>query len=121
MIPTELVLRNAGRELVLRYAQEEFVLSAEYLRVCSPSVEVRGDGKNWQIVAGKRAVYIAKLLPVGQYGVRPAFSDGHIAGIYSWAILRDLALNYASYWQTYLEALAEQGRFRESRFDRSGV
>jgi DUF971 family protein len=83
--------------------------------VYSPSAEVRGHGGGEPtLVPGKRNVGIARIEPVGSYAVRLVFDDGHGTGLYSWAVLADLAAHHARHWQRYLERLAEHGLTRDS-------
>ena len=112
--PTELRL-NPGKDLLTVTFDDgaKFRLSAEYLRVESPSAEVKGHGPGQrQTVAGKRNVKIARLEPVGNYAVRIVFEDGHDTGLYSWSLLRELAEEYDAKWSAYLEELAAQGQTR---------
>jgi DUF971 family protein len=88
-------------------------LSAEMLRVLSPSAEVRGHGKP-QLVSHKRDVAITKILPVGLYAAKLVFDDGHQTGIYSWQYLRQLHEQRDSLWQDYLARLAAANSNRES-------
>lgn len=88
-------------------------LSAEMLRVLSPSAEVRGHGKP-QLVSHKRDVGITKILPVGLYAAKLVFDDGHQTGIYSWQYLRQLHEQRDSLWQDYLARLAAANSNRES-------
>jgi len=113
--PEELRLKEKGATLVLSYADgERHVLSAEQLRVESPSAEVRGHGPGQEItVPGKRSVTISGLEPVGHYAVRIKFSDGHSTGLYTWAFLRELGRDQAGRWQTYLDKLTAQGLSRD--------
>jgi DUF971 family protein len=91
-----------------------FRLPYEYLRVFSPSAEVRGHGPGQEVLqVGKRAVEIRALEPVGSYAVQPQFSDGHNTGIYSWDYLYELGENQEKYWSQYLEKLAAAGASRE--------
>lgn len=91
-----------------------FELPAEYLRVYSPSAEVRGHGPGEAVlVTGKERVGISNVEPIGQYAIRLVFDDGHSSGLFSWDLLYDLGVNYAHYWQQYLEALAQAGHRRE--------
>jgi DUF971 family protein len=81
-------------------------LSAEYLRVHSPSAEVRGHGKGQETLqTGKRQVNINTLEPVGNYAIKLNFDDGHDSGIYSWDYLLDLGANYEKLWKSYLNKL----------------
>ncbi len=88
-------------------------LSAEMLRVLSPSAEVRGHGKP-QLVSHKRDVTITQILPVGLYAAKLVFDDGHQTGIYSWQYLRQLHEQRDSLWQAYLDRLAAANSNRES-------
>ncbi|WP_097462324.1 gamma-butyrobetaine hydroxylase-like domain-containing protein [Mangrovitalea sediminis] len=115
-IPAHIHLRKKSRVLELVYSNGESVqLDFEYLRVFSPSAEVRGHGGGeGYLQTGKKDVTIEKLEPVGNYALKIHFSDGHDSGLYSWEFLRDLADNHERYWQRYLERLAEAGASRES-------
>ena len=108
--PEELRLKGQGRVLAITYpGGESHGLSAEYLRVESPSAEVRGHGPGQEItVPGKRYVTILGLEPVGHYAVRIKFSDGHSTGLYTWAFLRELGRDREARWQAYLDKLAAQ-------------
>lgn len=89
-------------------------LGAEYLRVESPSAEVQGHGASQrQWVGGKRDVRIIDVRPVGTYAVQLVFDDGHDTGLYSWALLRTLAAEQPTRWETYLANLARTGGTRE--------
>lgn len=113
LVPEELRLSQDKRCLSIVYAEKRYALSAEYLRVCSPSAEVRGHGGKWTVVSGKRDVKIDAIYPVGQYAVRLVFSDGHDSGIFSWEVLQDLSAHQERYWQQYLHALTAEGKTRE--------
>ena len=88
-------------------------LSAELLRVFSPSAEVRRHG-NPQLVTNKKQVAISNLLAVGHYAVKLVFDDGHATGVYSWQYLRQLADNQSSLWQEYLQKLAAANANRDA-------
>ncbi len=107
-IPTQIQLHQKSRTLELSYASGlHETLEAEYLRVNSPSAEVRGHGgKGGQLPTGKRNVGIDKVEIVGNYALKITFSDGHDSGLYSWEYLLDLCQHKEQYWQTYLEKLA---------------
>lgn len=114
--PVELRLRKNGRYLLIAFDDgTEFDLSAEYLRVESPSAELRGHGprENKKIIGGKKNVAITALDPVGNYAVRPAFDDGHHTGLYTWAYLHELGREQQTRWAAYLDALAEAGLSRD--------
>ena len=114
-VPTRLLLHKASRLLEVGYADGScYQLPCEYLRVYSPSAEVRGHGGGEpMLVGGKRNVNIAAVEPVGRYAVRLRFDDGHDTGLYSWDILRELGENQQAWWARYLERLAEHGMSRE--------
>jgi DUF971 family protein len=90
--------------------------SAEFLRVLSPSAEVRGHG-NLVLVANKRDVAITQILPVGQYAVRLVFDDGHQTGLYSWSYLRQLHEQKDTLWQDYLQRLKAANAVRDAKLD----
>jgi DUF971 family protein len=91
-----------------------FRLPYEFLRVYSPSAEVRGHGPGQEVLqTGKRAVEIRALEPVGSYAVQPTFSDGHSTGIYSWDYLYELGENQDAMWSAYLDKLAAAGASRD--------
>ena len=113
-IPTEIKVRQVSRVLELTFSNaRQFSLSFEFLRVHSPSAEVRGHGPGQEVLqAGKRDVTINSLEPVGNYAVQPHFSDGHNTGIYSWDYLYDLGQRHDVLWQDYLRKLAAAGASR---------
>jgi DUF971 family protein len=112
--PEELRLKDQGRTLELRYAAgQSFSLGSEFLRVESPSAEVKGHGPGQEVtVPGKRNVRILKLEPVGHYAVRIFFDDGHATGLYTWNYLRELGENRDARWNDYLARLEAQGLSR---------
>ena len=114
-IPTDVKLHQASRVLELVFANgRHFRLPYEYLRVHSPSAEVRGHGPGQETLqTGKRDVTIASVEPVGHYALRPTFSDGHSTGIYSWDYLYDLGERQDELWQRYLERIAAAGASRD--------
>lgn len=114
--PTSLRLRRASRVLEVAYADgTRFELPFEYLRVYSPSAEVRGHGGGEPVlVPGKRNVGVEKVEPVGQYAVRLTFSDGHNTGLYSWDVLEELGRNHEAWWARYLQRLEAHGLTRDS-------
>ena len=115
-VPTRLLLHKASRLLEVGYADGScYQLPCEYLRVYSPSAEVRGHGGGERLlVGGKSKVNISAIEPVGRYAVRLRFDDGHDTGLYSWDILRELGVNQERWWARYLERLAQHGMSRES-------
>ncbi|MBM3569921.1 MAG: DUF971 domain-containing protein [Alphaproteobacteria bacterium] len=115
--PTELRLDKAAKTLTVEFSDgASFVLPAEYLRVRSPSAEVRGHGPGQEVtVAGRRHVGIMNLEPVGHYAVRILFDDLHDTGIYSWDYLHELGRNRERYWSDYLTALKVRGLSRDPK------
>lgn len=113
--PVELRLSSSKDTLTVAFdTGEKFDLTAEYLRVESPSAEVQGHSPvEKKTVPGKRAVTIATIEPVGNYAVRIGFSDGHNTGIYSWETLLRLGRDHGRTWADYLAALEAQGLSRE--------
>lgn len=90
-----------------------FRLPYEYLRVFSPSAEVRGHGPGQEVLqVGKREVEIRSLEPVGSYAVQPTFSDGHSTGIYSWEYLYELGVRQEENWADYLRRIEAAGATR---------
>ena len=112
--PTQITLHRASHDLEIGYEDGcVFRLSAEYLRVNSPSAEVQGHGPGQKVlVAGKRDVTIDEIMPVGNYAVLLKFSDGHQTGIYSWDVLYELGRDHDSSWPVYLDALQTAGLAR---------
>jgi DUF971 family protein len=106
--PTELKLKAGRRELEISFPDGVAAsLSAEYLRVHSPSAEVTQHGVGEGVlVVGKENVAIARIEPVGRYAVRLVFDDGHNTGLYTWPVLHDLCLNRDRKWRRYLERVA---------------
>ena len=93
---------------------ESFVLPAEYLRVYSPSAEVRGHGADERkILAGRAHVGIMKIEPVGNYAVQIHFDDLHDTGLFSWPYLREMGEKYTDWWTQYLKDLEDRGLSRE--------
>ena len=109
--PTELRLNPEKTTLTITFdSGENYLLPAEYLRVESPSAEVKGHAPGQrQIVGGKKDVRIRGLEPVGNYAVRILFDDGHDTGLYAWDYLRELGREHKSKWDAYLRALKARG------------
>ena len=117
--PTELKLRKRSHRLQVQFEDgASFELSAEYLRVHSPSAEVKGHGGGeGLLVVGKEGVNIDRIEPVGRYAVRLVFDDGHDTGLYTWPILYELGAKYEANWRRYLERLEEAGHHRSADMD----
>ena len=115
--PTEIKYHKRSRELEVRFADGmNGRLSAEYLRVHSPSAEVKGHAAGEGIlVTGKELVGIARIDPVGRYAVKLVFDDGHDTGLYTWAVLYELLSDRDRKWARYLERLAQAGKSRQAK------
>ena len=113
-VPTEIRLHQKSRLMEIAFADgRTFKLPYEFLRVHSPSAEVRGHGPGQEVLqVGKREVEIRVLEPVGSYAVQPSFSDSHATGIYSWEYLYHLGENQDRMWAEYLAKLAQAGASR---------
>ena len=113
--PTGITLHQKSRILEIAFSDgRSFRLPYEFLRVYSPSAEVRGHGPGQEVLqTGKRNVEIRALEPVGSYAVQPQFSDGHSTGIYSWEYLYELGENQEELWSEYLERLKAANASRE--------
>jgi DUF971 family protein len=109
--PTDIRLHQASRLLEINFDNGKSAqLSCEFLRVYSPSAEVRGHGVGQEVLqTGKENVDIIGIEPIGNYAVKLVFSDGHDTGLYSWDYLYELAANYESLWLEYLGKLAMAG------------
>ena len=117
--PTELTVRKQSRVLEIAFDDgSAFSLPFEFLRVYSPSAEVRGHGAGQEVLqTGMRNVLLTALEPVGNYAVQPNFSDGHNTGIYTWDYLYSLGVNHDRLWEEYLQRLEAAGFTRESGRD----
>ncbi|HEY9545654.1 MAG TPA: DUF971 domain-containing protein [Solimonas sp.] len=113
--PTLIKLHRRARSLELAWADGRRVdLPCEYLRVFSPSAELRGHGlPEPMLLGGKREVNIVRIEPVGSYAVRLVFDDGHDSGLYSWDVFDELAREHDTNWQRYLQRLDEIGMSRD--------
>ena len=117
-VPTAITVHKASRTLELSYGEQSYQLPFEFLRVYSPSAEVRGHGPGQEVLqTGKRNVEIKGVEPVGHYAIRPLFSDGHDSGIYSWDLLHSFCMNQQGMWEAYLRQLEAAGYTRESGRD----
>ncbi len=114
-IPSDIKLHTQSKILELIYIDGEcHELSCEYLRVYSPSAEVKGHGPGQEVLqVGKTNVTINAIEPVGNYALQLFFSDDHDSGIYSWDYLYQLGINKEDWWQDYLERLNEAGASRD--------
>lgn len=113
MTPDKVLLHKTSRQLELVYGDRSYRLDAEYLRVLSPSAEVRGHGAGQGTLPfGKQEVGIQSIAAAGNYALSIVFDDGHDSGIYTWDYLHDLCVNQNRYWQDYLEQLRSAGKSR---------
>jgi DUF971 family protein len=112
--PVEIRLKSGARELQIAYDDGASVsLPAEFLRVHSPSAEVKGHGPGEEVtVPGKQRVRIRSLEPVGNYALRILFDDGHDTGLYTWSYLYELGRDQDHLWADYLARLAARGLSR---------
>lgn len=109
--PIDIRLHQTSKLLEIKFDDNtECMLSCEFLRVYSPSAEVRGHGAGQEVLqTGKEDVNITGIEPIGHYAVRLTFTDGHNTGLYSWDYLYDLARNYEAMWLEYLGRLSAAG------------
>lgn len=116
MVPINLIVHETSRVLELQYEGGiSFRLPFEFLRVHSPSAEVRGHGPGQEVLqTGKREVAIVQIEPVGHYAIKPTFSDGHDSGLYSWDYLYELCQNQESLWSRYLDRCKQLGVDRDA-------
>ena len=113
--PTKIMLNKDKNELTLIFVDNDYKLSAEFLRVYSPSAEVKGHHPSQQVLEfGKKNVIISKIRAVGNYAIAITFSDGHSSGIYSWQYLKFISKNYDDLWLSYIDKLKEASLSRES-------
>lgn len=114
-LPTGIDLHRQSKTLELRYpGGEHYQLSCEYLRVYSPSAEVRGHGEGQEVLqVGKINVAVTAIQPVGNYAIQLVFSDGHDTGLYSWDYLHELCTHQKEYWDDYLARLHAVGASRD--------
>ncbi|OFZ68262.1 MAG: 1-(5-phosphoribosyl)-5-((5-phosphoribosylamino)methylideneamino)imidazole-4-carboxamide isomerase [Betaproteobacteria bacterium RBG_16_58_11] len=114
--PTEIKLHQKSRLLEIAFADgSRFNFPCEFLRVYSPSAEVRGHGPGQEVLqVGKLNVEITAIEPVGTYAINLAFTDGHDSGIYSWDYLHDLGAHQEALWARYLARMKEAGASREA-------
>ena len=114
--PTDIIVHRDRKTLEVAFDDgSRFELPFEFLRVYSPSAEVRGHGPGQEVLqTGKREVGIVDLQLVGHYAVQPVFSDGHDSGLYTWEMLHDLGMRQQALWQDYLDRLNAAGVDRDA-------
>src|SRR3982751_477848 len=113
-IPTEIKLHQGSRKLEIAFNDgRRFELPYEFLRVYSPSAEVRGHGPGQEVLqVGKKNIEVKGIEPVGSYAVQLTFSDGHDTGLYSWDYLYDLGQNQSELWARYMDRMQAAGASR---------
>jgi len=113
--PSDIKLHKKSKSLELTFDAGNFELRAEYLRVHSPSAEVRGHGVGQETLQTKKKfVGITDVELVGNYALKISFDDGHSSGLYTWSYLHDLSIHHDNYWNAYLEKLKTAGESRDS-------
>ncbi len=115
--PIEIKLHQQSKVLEITFSDgHQFDYSCEFLRVYSPSAEVQGHGPGQEVLQlGKEDVTIDALEPVGNYAIKPTFSDGHSTGIFSWTLLYSMGLDQKEMWNNYLNRLQKAGYQRKSK------
>jgi DUF971 family protein len=113
-LPQNIIVHQQSKVLELAYENKTYQLPFEFLRVWSPSAEVRGHGVGQETLqTGKRDVLINTIEQVGHYAIKPVFSDGHDSGIFSWDYLYDMCINQEEMWQDYLDRIEQAGASRD--------
>lgn len=122
-VPLSFKVRKVSRVVEVEFDDgASFALPFELMRVYSPSAEVRGHGPGQEVLqTGKREVGIDGIEPVGNYGIKPLFSDGHVSGIYTWDFLYQLGRDQATMWEAYLQQLEAAGFTRDGGRDLQAV
>ncbi len=114
-LPTKIKLHKQKKQLELVFGTQSYVLDAEFLRVLSPSAEVRGHGPGQAVLQhGKKGVGIERIAAAGNYALQIYFDDGHHSGIYTWDYLHELCLKETTLWNQYLAELHAAGKTREA-------
>lgn len=115
LIPSAIKVKKSSRCLELGYGDHCYSLSFEFLRVHSPSAEVRGHGAGNDVLQyGKQDVVLLRVEAAGNYALKLVFDDGHDSGLYDWQYLHHLALHQDELWQDYLKRLQQAGKSRQS-------
>jgi DUF971 family protein len=113
-LPQNIIVHQQSKVLELAYENKTYQLPFEFLRVWSPSAEVRGHGVGQETLqTGKRDVLINTIEQVGHYAIKPVFSDGHDSGIFSWDYLYEMCINQEEMWQDYLDRMEQAGASRD--------
>lgn len=115
-VPSAIKFHKQSQQLELTWGADSYQLPAEYLRVYSPSAEVRGHGMGNEVLQfGKKDVRILNLEPVGNYALKISFDDGHDSGLFHWNYLKELSEQQSTKWQDYLDRLKQAGKQREAQ------
>lgn len=115
-VPSAIKFHKQSQLLELKWGNDSYELPAEYLRVHSPSAEVRGHGMGNEVLQdGKKDVRILNLEPVGNYALKISFDDGHDSGLYNWNYLKELSEQQDAKWQDYLKRLEAAGKSRDAQ------
>jgi len=113
-LPQNIIVHQQSKVLELAYENKTYELPFEFLRVWSPSAEVRGHGPGQETLqTGKREVLINTVEQIGHYAIKPVFSDGHDSGIFSWDYLYEMCINQEEMWQDYLDRMEQAGASRD--------
>jgi DUF971 family protein len=113
-LPQNIIVHQQSKVLELAYENKTYQLPFEFLRVWSPSAEVRGHGVGQETLqTGKRDVLINSIEQVGHYAIKPVFSDGHDSGIFSWDYLYEMCVHQEEMWQDYLDRMEQAGASRD--------
>ncbi|ACV27667.1 gamma-butyrobetaine hydroxylase-like domain-containing protein [Kangiella koreensis] len=114
-IPTAIKLHQKSQQLEVTFPGNSYLLPYEYLRVFSPSAEVRGHGnQEMTLIGGKKNVQITDIEAVGRYAIKLTFDDGHDSGLYTWQTLYELGRDYQTNWHQYLKRLEAAGLARSN-------
>jgi DUF971 family protein len=112
-LPSKIQLHKKSQQLELHFGSEQFLLPAEFLRVHSPSAEVKGHGPGQEVLQfGKQEVTIVAIERAGNYALKLVFDDSHDSGIYTWDYFYQLGKNQEQLWETYLQKLHSAGKSR---------
>ena len=115
MIPNAIKVKKVSHCLQLTYGEQCYELPYEFLRVYSPSAEVRGHGVgNGVLQSGKKDVVLLRIEPAGNYALKLVFDDGHDSGLYDWSYLYHLCTHRDELWTDYLQRLQQAGKSRDS-------
>ena len=114
-IPTAIKLHQKSRQLEVAFPGNTYLLPYEYLRVFSPSAEVRGHGNQEMVlISGKQNINVTNIEAVGRYAIKLTFDDGHDSGLYTWQTLYELGRHYQTNWHQYIKRLNTAGLSRSS-------